>query len=213
MIKVDLDKIITKQALENHLNNILNRVEDGEELFVITKKGRPRAVLINVDYLEELTNRSVTNESEEYSDYEKFDIPKDESPHRIVTPSEIGQAKFITPEKRFGEERLGEDQLKEEVIMPVKPEPEPEKKKGKREALSDLDIADIDFDNEPSTPAIDENLAPPVPVTPVESPIQTTIQPVEEPNTIDLNNIVAPSQMSVPPESSTPSTDSGSGPA
>lgn len=70
MISVDLDKIITAQALQSHLESILYEVEEQEKMFVITKKGRPRAALINVDYLEELTGRSVKNESVDYDRYE-----------------------------------------------------------------------------------------------------------------------------------------------
>lgn len=68
MIHVDLDKILTAKALQEHLSTILFEVEEKEELYVITKKGRPRAALINVDYLQELTGKEL-GESREYDRY------------------------------------------------------------------------------------------------------------------------------------------------
>ena len=180
---MDLDKIITKQALEKHLDSILFKVEDEDELFVITKNGRPRAALINVDYLEELTSRSVESEAEEYQDYEKFNTPPEEKP--------------------------SEENLKEDMIRPYVPATKPETKK---EPMPDLDINDISFDNEPSTPAIDDTPPPAPAQETIQTPIQTltTEQPT---NTINLNEVVAPAQMPVPPDSSESSTGSGSGPA
>ena len=173
MLKVELDKIITEKALEQHLDSILNRVEDGGELFVITKKGLPKAALINVDYLEELTGRSVAEESDEYDDYHKFSPSSTPAPE-IKTPVE----QPIAPPAR-------------QIIEPTAPEIKNEPETVEESNLPDLDLEGLDFDTEPNQPNDQPDEQPMTPEPPTPEP--DNIPPVSQP--LSLNDIVMP----VPP--------------
>lgn len=85
MISVDLDKIVTAKGLQEHLASILYEVEDEEKVYVVTKQGKPRAALVNVDYLEELTGHPV-EPTKEYDRYDQFKAAEETTSTPAVTP-------------------------------------------------------------------------------------------------------------------------------
>lgn len=64
MIHADLDKILPEDDALEKITSIIEEVEEKQELFIITKSGRPAAAIINIDYLEELTGNPVPQKSE-----------------------------------------------------------------------------------------------------------------------------------------------------
>lgn len=64
MIHADLDKILPEDDALEKISSIIEEVEANQELFIITKSGRPAAAIINIDYLEELTGNPVSQKTE-----------------------------------------------------------------------------------------------------------------------------------------------------
>lgn len=81
MIHADLDKILPEDDALEKITSIIEEVEENQELFIITKSGRPAAAIINIDYLEELTGHPVPNKPkikvavETPSDPEMSEVP------------------------------------------------------------------------------------------------------------------------------------------
>lgn len=170
MIHVDLDKILTAKGLQEHLGAILFDVEEKEELYVITKKGRPRAALINLDYLQELTGKDL----EEGKEYE----------HYPEAPMAAGVPQSATPPPPTA--------APESVIEPAAPaaaEPAEEEV-----TYPDLDIDSLEIpEEEPETPEpLTEVVMPVPPVTPAPIAPPTSITTPEVPN-------LAPTPDQVPP--------------
>ncbi|PIS07408.1 hypothetical protein COT78_03645 [Candidatus Berkelbacteria bacterium CG10_big_fil_rev_8_21_14_0_10_43_13] len=55
MLDVDVDKILPVTEVRDSLNKIVDDVEGSDELYVITKNGKPSAVIAGVQHLEKLT--------------------------------------------------------------------------------------------------------------------------------------------------------------
>lgn len=62
MIHADLDKILPEADALEKITSIIEEVETNQELFIITKSGRPACAIINIDYLEELTGSQVSTQ-------------------------------------------------------------------------------------------------------------------------------------------------------
>ncbi len=151
MIKVDLDKIITAKALKEHLEQILHETEEEEELFVITKNGRPKAALVNVDYLQELMGKNI-EEAEDYDKYDRFDKP-------VATAGEpVGPIPTAGLTKTAASNTTSSDAV-EKQAKPVEPE----------EPVESLDLPELNID--------DLNLED---ETPAEPPIQMPVSPVPD---------------------------------
>ena len=58
MLDVDIEKIIPVTEARDSLNDIIAKVENTDELYVITKNGKPSAILVGVNHLEKLTGMS-----------------------------------------------------------------------------------------------------------------------------------------------------------
>jgi prevent-host-death family protein len=55
MLEVNIEKIIPITEARDSLNNIVDIVESSDELYVITKNGKPAAIVVGVHHLEKLT--------------------------------------------------------------------------------------------------------------------------------------------------------------
>lgn len=58
MLDVNIEKILPITAVRDALNKIIDEVEDSNELYVITKNGKPAAIIVGVHHLEKLTGIS-----------------------------------------------------------------------------------------------------------------------------------------------------------
>lgn len=183
MIHVDLDKILTAKALQEHLGTILYDVEEKEELFVITKKGRPRAALINIDYLQELTGKEL-DEGREYDQYPVETADETERPER-PEPTKIGE--------RSDMPQLIQPKPQQEPETDTEPEPV---------AYPDLDIDSLEIPEEEAPqyaePEPIESEPEPAPAEPAE--IVMPVPSVNEAPAIEtiLTPIPAPTQPAAP---------------
>jgi len=55
MLDVDVEKILPVTEVRDSLNKIIDEVEGSDELYVVTKNGKPSAVVVGVQHLEKLT--------------------------------------------------------------------------------------------------------------------------------------------------------------
>lgn len=162
MINVDLDKIVTAKGLQEHLGAILFEVEEKEEMYIITKQGRPKAALINVDYLQELTGKKV----EDATEYDRYPESASES---IVT---AGAPQTAAPVA---------DTSAPLPVQPVTPAPEPAGSADATPTPMEVDIDSLDIPvEEPVAPTLPETtpttatapLAMPESAAPIEMPVK-----------------------------------------
>jgi prevent-host-death family protein len=55
MLQVDIEKIIPVTEARDSFNKIVDEVEGTDEMYVLTKNGKPSAVVVGVNHLEKLT--------------------------------------------------------------------------------------------------------------------------------------------------------------
>ena len=60
MLSVDIEKIIPVTEARDMFNKIVDEVEGSDELYVLTKNGKPAAVVVGVNHLEKLTGESTS---------------------------------------------------------------------------------------------------------------------------------------------------------
>ena len=60
MLDVNIEKILPVTEVRDSLNKIIDDVESTDELYVITKNGKPAAIVVGVHHLEKLTGISHT---------------------------------------------------------------------------------------------------------------------------------------------------------
>jgi len=58
MLEVDIDKILPVTEARDSFNKIIDDVEGTDHLYVLTKNGKPSAVVVGVNHLEKLTGKS-----------------------------------------------------------------------------------------------------------------------------------------------------------
>ncbi|MCX6812431.1 MAG: type II toxin-antitoxin system prevent-host-death family antitoxin [Candidatus Berkelbacteria bacterium] len=58
MLDVDIDKILPLTEARDNFNKIVDDVEGTDEVYVLTKNGKPAAVVVGVNHLEKLTGKS-----------------------------------------------------------------------------------------------------------------------------------------------------------
>lgn len=61
MLEVDIDKILPVTEARDSFNKIVDEVEGTDHVYVLTKNGKPAAVVVGVNHLEKLTGKT-TNE-------------------------------------------------------------------------------------------------------------------------------------------------------
>lgn len=61
VLEVDIDKILPVTEARDSFNKIVDEVEGTDHMYVLTKNGKPAAVVVGVNHLEKLTGKS-TNE-------------------------------------------------------------------------------------------------------------------------------------------------------
>ncbi len=58
MLEVDIDKILPLTEARDNFNKIIDDVEGTEKMYVLTKNGKPSAVIVGVNHLEKLTGKT-----------------------------------------------------------------------------------------------------------------------------------------------------------
>lgn len=60
MLSVDIEKIIPVTEARDMFNKIIDEVEGSDDLYVLTKNGKPAAVVVGINHLEKLTGETDT---------------------------------------------------------------------------------------------------------------------------------------------------------
>lgn len=58
MLEVDIDKILPVTEARDNFNKIIDEVEGTDHMYVLTKNGKPSAVVVGVNHLEKLTGKT-----------------------------------------------------------------------------------------------------------------------------------------------------------
>lgn len=58
MLSVDIEKIVPVTSARDMFNKIVDDVEDSDSLYVLTKNGKPAAVVVGINHLEKLTGET-----------------------------------------------------------------------------------------------------------------------------------------------------------
>lgn len=171
MIHADLDKILPEDDALERITSIIEEVEENQELFIITKSGRPAAAIINIDYLEELTGNKVPQKSEikeavEVKPEPIAELPEDEEPLLQEEISPITENS--TGIKPTVDLRLSEDQeAPEGPTGPAMPTPT------RLETTQPQPTTAIPQTPPPTAP----QPIPPMPTTPSMTPPANTVTP------------------------------------
>ena len=182
MLEVKIENIIPVTEARDSFNKIVDEVEGSDQLYVLTKNGKPAAVIVGVHHLEKLTGTSheeLIDEDQEVSDFNSKEVlmPDDmnsQTPAQ-VQPTDLNNAsnQDITNTPAETVPAPTEPMMPVENAAPVAPA---------------VESADTSV-NEPMsfTPApSDTNLAPAAAELPVEQPVMPEAgvvadSPVNEP--------------------------------
>ncbi len=83
MLEVDIEKIIPITEARDSFNQIIEGVEASDDMYVVTKNGKPSAIIVGVHHLEKLTGSKLPDET--------FEEKKEEVPS---TPSAAADIKI-----------------------------------------------------------------------------------------------------------------------
>jgi prevent-host-death family protein len=81
MLEVDIEKIIPVTDARDSLNQIIETVEGSDSMYVITKNGKPSAIIVGVHHLEKLTGMKTDDIS-----VDEEQVPAEVAPVTEVTP-------------------------------------------------------------------------------------------------------------------------------
>ena len=105
MLEVDIEKIIPVTDARDSLNQIIETVEGSDSMYVITKNGKPSAIIVGVHHLEKLTGIK----SDELAVDEPTEIPAPDtlpkagdtiSTPAVEKPEQVAPAPFtMTPDE------------------------------------------------------------------------------------------------------------------
>ncbi len=102
MLEVQVDNILPVTEARDKLNQLIDSVESSDNMYVMTKNGKPCAILVGVHHLEKLTgekhedlfgNNNKSNETEE----SMSDDPMNPTPPADDTAAPAGSAPQTTP--------------------------------------------------------------------------------------------------------------------
>jgi len=77
MLEVKIENIIPVTEARDSFNKIVDEVEGSDQLYVLTKNGKPAAVIVGVHHLEKLTGTSheeLIDEDQEVSDFNSKEV-------------------------------------------------------------------------------------------------------------------------------------------
>lgn len=85
MLKVPIDKIMPVTEIRANISKVVNDVENGD-IYVLTRGGKPTAVIAPVDYIKKCDELDKTPEASKNTYVETADVQK--NTQQIETPSE-----------------------------------------------------------------------------------------------------------------------------
>ncbi|MEI7792475.1 MAG: type II toxin-antitoxin system Phd/YefM family antitoxin [Candidatus Berkelbacteria bacterium] len=89
MLEVDIEKIIPVTDARDSLNQIIETVEGTDALYVITKNGKPSAIIVGVHHLEKLTGMKT----------DELSVDEEEAPASVASETVAPVAETPTVEE------------------------------------------------------------------------------------------------------------------
>lgn len=144
MLSVELDKIIPLTEARDSLSKIIAEVENNEEMYVLTKGGKPSVAIVSIPYLETLTGEKVEDKIRNID--ESSEPIEEQQLSGSTTWSESKQESMPEPEP-MSEAVMAEETAP--VNQPVETKPEEEIPATLPDQVKDLTAK---FENEEMTP-------------------------------------------------------------
>lgn len=85
-MQVDIEKIIPVTEARDSFNKIVDEVEGSDHLYVLTKNGKPAAVVVGVNHLEKLTGETGEAIQAKVNESNTVDTTGDQNP--FITPGD-----------------------------------------------------------------------------------------------------------------------------
>lgn len=142
MIEVPIDKIIPLEDAETNFRNILETAKNENSLFIITKKGKPYAALIDIDYLEHLPEMQNVEKTQPIHTIGQFDNN---------TGEEIIEKKPIAEEQSTQQEPTEEQPILETIQEQTTQEQPIQVKQQPEEPIEEQTIIHTDNENQAFT--------------------------------------------------------------
>lgn len=171
MLQVDIEKIVPVTEARDMFNKIVDEVEGSDEMYVMTKNGKPSAVIVGVNHLEKLTGEQSAEVMAKIADLNQ---PMAENPATDAFAHPAADANQMSP-------------AAEQMAAPTPAEPMPAETalQTPEAPASQPDMPNLPPAEAPAAPATDPFAAPPA---------QTADQPVLPANEIPAQNGQPPQQ-------------------
>lgn len=72
MFKVPIDKIIPVTSARAKIASLVNDVQKDKSLYVLTRSGKPAAILASIDYINDKKTHALEKKKPEHTEIEKF---------------------------------------------------------------------------------------------------------------------------------------------
>jgi len=115
MLQVNVDKILPVTEARDKFNQIVDGVEGTDDLYVLTKNGKPSAVVVGVNHLEKLTGEtglevaSATINSVEQNEAQPAEMEGDQTDTTIAENDNAEQGESQTESSAFDLDASGEE--------------------------------------------------------------------------------------------------------
>lgn len=116
MLQVNVDKILPVTEARDKFNQIIDSVEGTDDLYVLTKNGKPSAVVVGVNHLEKLTGAtglqaaaSATINSEEQNEAQSAEIEGDQTDTAVAEVDNAEQGESQSESPAFNLDASGEE--------------------------------------------------------------------------------------------------------
>lgn len=178
MLQVDIEKIMPVTEARDKFNQLIDDVEDSDNLYVLTKNGKPCAVMVGVNHLEKLTGENQTDvvakmgevKTEDSGDEkaEPFEMPANDTvANEPATPA---PSEPMTPQTDEPAIPPADEPITATPNEPVVPHTEPTKPAETAPIAPQTDpFASVDEPANITTETNPESIAPETPATPAST--------------------------------------------
>jgi len=199
MLDVDVEKILPITEVRDSLNKIIDAVADSEDLYVVTKNGKPAAIIVGVHHLEKLTGIDhkliIPDDAEEDNNKTAQDIkittaPDDSDAASTATP-DTSTSDAITSPTSANTEKPADNAVSSAPIVDANPTPANTTAMPEIKVTTAMDDG-IDDLFAPETPS--QSLPPQSPTSQMATPTPTTNTTMATP--VDLPTAPTPDMSS-----------------
>jgi prevent-host-death family protein len=188
MLEVNIEKILPVTTARDSLNKIVDEIEESDELYVITKNGKPAAILVGVKHLEKLTGIDHKMILPDDSSGPNSNLEQNPSPAISSETASTGlstNAQEIKPIETGQDKSIGIDNFSTTPTPPATAQPMQDVSSvGQTESTSKGNTStsdDTTLSQTPQTSVSDENLNDLFETDAISTPASTNNVPAEEP--------------------------------